>query len=254
MKCASLVIALWLPSLAHAQYSGEKDQESFLSTARVVETKVLATGVTQSIRAILTDGRVTHEAHIQNVHRKMPVLLAPDEVPVEWVDCYRYNIAAYRLDRLLGLGMVPVSVERPFQGKPAAFTWWVDDVLMLEHDRLLSKTAPPDEASWNSQIADANVFDQLIFNTDRNYGNTVITKAWKVALIDHTRAFPKKPVLREPSKLTTCSAGLRRGLEKLSKSGLEQTMRGVLSNEEMNALLARRDLLLKHFAATPPLH
>jgi hypothetical protein len=33
------------------------------------------------------------------------------------------------------------------------------------------------------------LFDQLIFNDDRNQGNMLIGKDWKVWLIDHTQDF-----------------------------------------------------------------
>ena len=54
-------------------------------------------------------------------------------------DTWRYNVAAYRLDRLLELDMIPPSIERNYQSKPGAFTWWVDDVIMDEAERLKNK-------------------------------------------------------------------------------------------------------------------
>ena len=50
-------------------------------------------------------------------------------------------MAAYRLDRLLGLNLVPVSVGRLYRGHTAAFTWWIDDVMMDEGERLKKKLA-----------------------------------------------------------------------------------------------------------------
>ena len=60
-------------------------------------------------------------------------------------DYWGYNIAAYRLSRLLNLDCVPVSVRREIDGKGAAVTWWIDDVLMTEKTRYLhKKIRPPD--------------------------------------------------------------------------------------------------------------
>ena len=33
------------------------------------------------------------------------------------------------------------------------------------------------------------LFDQLIYNIDRNIGNLMITNDWRIWAIDHTRAF-----------------------------------------------------------------
>jgi hypothetical protein len=68
--------------------------------------------------------------------------LALDEVDcllLNFVDSYKYNIAAYELAALLGLDdMVPVYVERKFEGKTGSFGWWLP-VQMDEADRLKRK-------------------------------------------------------------------------------------------------------------------
>jgi hypothetical protein len=85
--------------------------------------------------------------------------------------------------------MIPVSVERKVGGKTSAITWWVDDVMMDEMKRTNKKIDPPDRDIWNKQMYVVRVFDQLIYNTDRNLGNLLIDKNWRLWMIDHTRAF-----------------------------------------------------------------
>ncbi|WP_410960109.1 hypothetical protein, partial [Salmonella sp. SAL4434] len=63
-------------------------------------------------------------------------------------DSWRYNVAGYRMDRLLDIGMTPPSIERYYQNKPASFTWWVDDVIMDEGERLKSKSPAPNIELW----------------------------------------------------------------------------------------------------------
>src|SRR6185436_14063857 len=99
------------------------------------------------------------------------------------------------------------SVERVAAGKRAAFTWWVDNVAMVETERLSKNIVPPDKESWDRQRAIADTFDQLIYNVDRNSGNLVITKDWKLVLIDHTRAFAPNPRLMERENFQRCSRG-----------------------------------------------
>ena len=67
-------------------------------------------------------------------------------------DSWKFNVAAYRVDRLIGLQMVPVSVARPWKSERAAFTWWIDDVMMDEGKRLKDKLQPPNSRPWNEQM------------------------------------------------------------------------------------------------------
>ena len=99
------------------------------------------------------------------------------------------DVAAYRLDRLLGIGMVPVSVQRNVRGEASVMSWWIDDVLMTAETRYFKKIELPITSRWSEQIFIVRVFDELIYNTDRNLGSLVITEDWKLWMTDHTRAF-----------------------------------------------------------------
>ena len=146
-------------------------------------------GVTNSQRATLDDGQRKHDAHIQTVDISKNSFQTLRGTELNFRDSYKFNMAAYELDKLLDLNMVPVSVERKVGGQQAAVTWWVDDAMMTELDRQKKKAQSPDLPSWNKQMYVCRVFDQLIYNTDRNLGNLVITKDWNIWMIDHTRAF-----------------------------------------------------------------
>ena len=128
--------------------------EQFLREARIVRTKGIGKGVTGSTRATLSDGTLTHDAQIQTIDEKKAQFDAPGATEFNFQDSWKFNVAAYRLDRLIGLNMVPVSVPRTWRSKPAAFTWWIDDVLMDEGKRLKDKTsrrtAQPGTSRWRS--------------------------------------------------------------------------------------------------------
>lgn len=219
----------------------------FLTTARVVKQKELSTGVTNSLRASLTDGRITHDAHVQTIDEARPYFRSIEGTELNFRDSYKYNIAAYRLDQLLELNMVPCSVERKFKGKTGAFTWWVDEVLMTELQRYREKMEPPDLEAWDRQLYAVRVFDQLIYNMDRNLGNLLITKDWKVWMIDHTRAFRKHRKLKNPKALLKCDRKLLAKLRELDEETLKQELGAYLTNGEIRGLLARRDAIVKHF-------
>jgi hypothetical protein len=94
--------------------------EPFLLKARIGATRGAGGGVTDSLRATLSDGTLTYDAQIQTVDVSKARFEAGKASEVNFRDSYRYNVAAYRLSRLLGMDNAPVSVERRVDGKPAA--------------------------------------------------------------------------------------------------------------------------------------
>jgi hypothetical protein len=223
------------------------EMEAFLLKANVVKRKGLSQGVTNSERATLTDGRITHDAHLQVVDIRKNEFDTPKGKELNFRDTYKFNIAAYRLDKLLELNMIPVSVERKVAGNTAAVTWWIDDVLMTELDRFKKKTPPPFPVAWTHQKYVIGVFDELIYNTDRNLGNMVISKDWKLWMIDHTRAFRMMTDLLNAKSLMRCDRKLLAGIRKLDQETLLPAMTPYLTKEEVKSMLVRRDKIVKFF-------
>ena len=229
------------PSLA------PEDMEAFLLKAKVTNRRDAGSGVTGSSRVTLSDGRLTHDAHVQAVDVARAVFTAGKASEVNFKDTYRYNIAGYRLARLIGLDNVPMSVERNIEGKLAAVTWWVDDVQMDEGARLKKKTMGPDVQRFAKQIQVMKIWDELIQNKDRNGGNLLWTSDWSMWLIDHTRAFRLGKELVAPADLTRCDRRLLEGMRALTAESLAKAVGDSLTKEEQGAVLARRDLIVKHF-------
>lgn len=249
-----LASALGLPGALHSQTSkspsarlSENEKAQFLLTAKVVRTRGASQGITGTLRATLSDGRLTHEASIQSIDESKMSFQTAMGTELNFRDSWKFDVAGYKLDRLLGLNMVPASVERKHMGKSSCFTWWVDDVLMLELDRVKKKIQPPDVPSWNEQMEIVRVFDQLIFNTDRNLGNLVIDKRWRIWMIDHSRAFRMSHDIREPKNLTRCDRALLAKMRALTDAQLTAAMGEYVTKPELQAILARRDKIVKHF-------
>lgn len=230
------------------------EQEEFLRTAKVIKTQPTKGGITQSIRATLSDGRVTHDAHIQTIDEAKTHFEGTRGTEMNFRDTYKFNIAGYRLGKMLGLSMIPPSIERSHGGKAAAFTWWVDDVLMDEAARMKKKIQAPNSEDWNEQMHMVRVFDQLIHNTDRNLGNLLITNSWKIWMIDHTRAFRIAHSLLEKKNLSKCDEDLLAALKKLNAEDLRKEMGTYLRKTEIEGLLKRRDVIVAYFDGSNKLY
>jgi len=245
--CTSALLAgQGVPAAARPSLTPE-DMEAFLLKAKVTNRRDAGSGVTGSSRVTLSDGRLTHDAHVQAVDVARAVFTAGKASEVNFKDTYRYNIAGYRLARLIGLDNVPMSVERNIEGKLAAVTWWVDDVQMDEGARLKKKTMAPDVQRFAKQIQVMKIWDELIQNKDRNGGNLLWTSDWSMWLIDHTRAFRLGKELVAPADLTRCDRRLLDGMRALTAESLAKAVGDSLTKEEQGAVLARRDLIVKHF-------
>ncbi|RPI28338.1 MAG: hypothetical protein EHM61_05445 [Acidobacteria bacterium] len=251
--CVCVLACILLPAAAQSQNApisnaiGLEQQENFLKKARIVKARSAKAGITGTSRATLREGPLEHDASIQCIDFHKAVFQTIGGTELNFKDSYKFNIAAYRLALLLGLDNVPPSVERSYERQRAAFTWWIDDVMFDEKERQEKKIEPPDKVDWNYQVGIVRVFDQLIQNIDRNQGNLLITKDWKVWMIDHSRAFRLDHQLRKVADLNRCDRTLLARLKQLDLQTLKQHLGRYLNGGEIRAVLARRDLIVRHF-------
>jgi hypothetical protein len=237
------------PPVSHGDWD-DATKERFLLQGSVRHVRDAAGGSTPSKRATLSLDGIKHDAHIQAIDVAKPMADLEGGPELDFRDSYRNNIAAYRLDRLLGLGMVPVTVLRAFDARPAAFTWWLDDVRMSEGERLKKKVLPPNIGRWNERIFAVRIFDELIYNTDRNLGNLLIDGDWRLWMIDHSRAFKIfKTVRREEQLGKRCPRQLLAALRGLDEAALQRAMEDLLIAGQIEGLLGRRDQIVAHFDA-----
>jgi hypothetical protein len=251
---ATLAIILW-PGVALPQSAGPRSaplsraaQETFLTTAKIIAEKPTGTGITHTTRITLSDGKLTHDAHVQTIDVYLPEYRTKDFVEKNFRDSYKYNIAAYRVDKMLDLGMSPVCVYREVNNKPASVCWWIDNVMFDELTRRERKIEPADTNSWTKQLNLVRDFDALIDNTDRNQGNLIFDKNWQLWMIDHSRAFRVTNELRNPKILKRISQKMLDGMRGLTLEECNRQLKPYLTDAEIRAMLVRRDLLLKFFA------
>jgi hypothetical protein len=239
LTCVRVVIASDDPTLTKEQI------KQFLLTAKVVASKQSGKGVTNPWRLTLSDGTVTHDASFQPINVEKPrQTLANGTVEVNFVDSYKYNIAAYELAELLGMDdMIPVYVERKWQGTTGSLSWWLP-VKMDEQERVKQKIEVPDQDAWNKQMYKILVFDQLVYDKDPNLTNLLIGQDWKIWRIDFTRAFRLSKDVETPKNLMHCDRQLLEKLKALDGNQLAEKTKHYLSKDEVKGVMARRDKIV----------
>jgi hypothetical protein len=243
-----LVLLCLGASPALAQSLSKQQMADFLANARIVSSKDLPKGVTRPVRLTLSDGVTTHDAVFSTIQEQIPIMRFKNgRTELDFVDSYRYSIAAHRVAELVGLDdMVPVTVERVWQRRKGALSWWID-ARWDEEARRKQKLESPDAESWKRQTSRMRVFEQLIADTDRNLGNILITADWKLWMIDFTRAFRRSPGLAAPATLNRCDRQLLDRLRSLTRERLRKAAEPYIGGAEIDALLARRDLIVARF-------
>ena len=222
------------------------EMEEFMRLGKIVQKKDIPKGITLPTRATLEYNGRRHDAAVQTVDISKASYQTAKGTELNFRDFWGYNVAGYELAKILELNMVPPYVARNVGGNQAALSWWIDDS-MMEIDRKNRKMDPPDLDSWNKQMYAVRVWHQLIFDTDPNLTNILITKDWQIWIIDFTRAFRLRKDLRDPKDLVQCDRKLLAKLRTLDKDELNQKLSHWLNKSEIDALVARAAKIVNFF-------
>jgi hypothetical protein len=223
--------------------------EDFLKTAELVSSKQLggSEAVTKPWVLTLKKGEVTHRGLWKNAQGRMG----------GYWEGWNYEIAAYLLDKHIGLGMVPPTVERRFHGERGSCQYWIDNAMSLrDRDEKRIKMPLAKNFTWNRATYLQRLFDNLIANEDRHTNNVFITSDWRMVLIDHSRSFrtsnrftksliysAKSP--EGPKLMSELPRALVDRVKALDFAGIRAVVGEYLSDDEIQAVLIRRDLILK---------
>jgi hypothetical protein len=220
--------------------------EEFLRRGEVMEVRAINRGVTKPRRLTLLVDGIRRDAAWKTIDRSRSGVtrFARGASEVDFEDTFRGECAAYELDKMLRLGMVPATVERVISGERGALMLWIENA-MSEAERRERRIKPPDAETWSRQVFNMRMFDNLIYNTDRNLNNLLVTEDWQIRLIDHSRAFRKNSSLRTPDELVRFSRSLLDAMARLDEPSLKERLGRYLSVWQIQAILERRDRLFK---------
>jgi len=254
MTVLFFVIFLGSHFLSIAQFTPEEiaergKWEEFLKTAEIVGKEQIGgrEAVTKPWRFALEKDGISRDAVWKN----------PEGMLKGFIEGWKWEIAAYRLDKHLELNMVPPTVEREFQGKRGCCQLWVTAEMDLRRKaREKIKTPSNKVYYWNNAIYLQQAFDNLIANEDRHQGNILITKDWRMILIDHSRSFrtsekfSTKLIYTEKNKegpkiMRKLPRAFVEKLKALNFELIKNIVVEYLTDKEIEAVLMRRDLILK---------
>lgn len=205
--------------------------EEYLKTAKVVKMEDIPIGVTKPKRARLAPG-----GPVESMAWKT---IAPGMHGGYW-ESYKSEIAGYELDKLLGLEMIPPTIERRVDGDMGAAIMWVKPIKSFKD--LGGPPSPPGvhAARWNRQLIKAKMFDNLIFNKDPNLGNWLVDPAWNLILIDHTRSFTSGKDMAHKD-MQRVDAELWDRMKGLTLESLTAVLKPWVNKGEIKSILERRD-------------
>jgi hypothetical protein len=210
----------------------EAEIEEYLRTAKVVKLSDVPVGITKPRRGFFEPG-----GPVGSIVFKP---LRPSRKSGFW-ESYWSEIAAYELDKIIGLGMVPPTVERKINGEYGSAQFWVEHCTLLKERDV---NTAPDIVAWNRQVYRQRVWDNLVGNIDRNQGNLLVDQAWNLILIDHSRCFTATTQM--PFPMRKIDREFYEKLKGLEEATLKQRL-GKLLMDGPKPILKRRDKIVENF-------
>jgi hypothetical protein len=219
------------PETAKTWLGRAAEMEDCLRTAKVVKMEQTSVGVTRPRRAYLEPG-----GPVESITWKP---IRPG-VSGGFFESYRSEIAAYELDKLLGLEMVPPTVEKRVEGDLGAAVMWATPTKSFAQMGGKGAPTPPPifVAKFSRELVRAKMFDNLIANIDPNLGNWLVDPSWNVILIDHSRTLTTNT--RLVHRMTHIDQELWAKMQALTEQQLKAAVGEWMGDREIRALLERR--------------
>jgi hypothetical protein len=217
----------------------DPELKEFLSQAEVIDSRYLGRGSTRPRLVVLEKNGQQRRGVFKTVESE------GDPSADEAADRYQHEVAAYRLDRRLGLHLVPVTVLRDLDGLRGSLQTWVEGAVDQEAAEAYELDLYKTEITGR-QLALGEVFDALIGNQDRRASDVLcLVSGESLFLIDHSRAFSTSAELAwKEGQGLSLEPRLAERLRSLDRESLEEDLGELISDRQIEALLERRDKIL----------
>jgi len=214
-----------------------EETEKFLLTAEVVSIeKHLEIGRTNFWKVLLNDGKKELKAIFKYVNRSRPSLFS---------DSYKYEIAAYKVNKILGINLVPPVVERKINGQTGSLQIMIENVL-TERNRKIQNIEPEKPDVFKNDIDTIKIFEILVNDQCNDSEDILIQKDdWKVWRVDFSEAFSPSSDILLKCKIERCPKILYTRLLELDENELIMLLDSYLNEKEIHALLERKQLIVK---------
>ena len=223
------------------------EMEKYLKKATIGPDRIPVGRRTDAFFVDLDDGNIKRRGVLRFTDIPRPELSA---------DSYKYTIAAYELDKLLDLNLVPPTVERQDSGKKASLQIYIETSLLDERTRQLRKIEPPDPETFYKTLEDLHVFENLVYCSalceyEGNLDDILIEheKDWRVWRVDLTEAFAPFIELIPEREITRCSRKLYQNLLGLEDKAIKSKVKKYLNKDEIKAVLKRKKLIIEKIEA-----
>jgi hypothetical protein len=221
---------------------------AFLTDAEVVgePEQFDEDAITSPLRVTLSDGDRTYRAIFKHVDTRYPEFQFSDGRTVEDArESFRHEIAAYELNRMLGLDIVPPCVERKIDSKTGSLCLWVEGS-MTEAERRLQGLQSSNADLYKRHLLEIELFQQLIADLDySDLRNLVVDEKLRIHKVDSSMAFDPDPELLTKLYSSRLSRRLITGLEALDKKQLNEMLKPWLHRDQTGGLWERRKRILK---------
>lgn len=228
-------------------FKSYEEIEEFLRTAEVVEMEEIPSGVTLPKKITLEKDGIKMHAVFRYKEFSKRRWESEQGLRMNFRDSYLFECAAYELGKILGIDNIPPAVLREIDGEEGSVQAWVENA-MTEEKRLKEKIDPPNRIKWLYQTQVMRVFDSLIYNDDRNLGNYLWDKEWRLWIIDFTRAFQSVPELKDPEKVLYCERALWEKIQNLQEEEVRERAEkpGYLTEAQVRTLMKRKEKLIEY--------
>ena len=223
---------------ANQESFNQKETEKYLKKARISNRRPSGTR---------GDSYVVH-LDVGGIKKRGFLKFSNYQRPREPTDSFMYGLAAYELDKLLDLNIIPPVVERTFNQGKASLQILVN-LLWDEGERRLKNIVPPDPERFFNSLEEIKIFEYLVYDISlcqqSDLQDILITDEWKIWHVDFSQAFEPEPKLIEGCEITRCSRKLYENMRQIEDKKIKSKLKKYLNEDEIEALLKRKKLIIE---------